>query len=77
LVASAKEVLPLRAAFGNGIRIVTPGIRPIGAEPNDQRRTLSPADALKAGADFLVIGRPITDADDPRVALEQIIADAV
>jgi orotidine-5'-phosphate decarboxylase len=77
LVASAKELLPLRAAFGSGIRIVTPGIRPIGAEPNDQRRTLSAADALKAGTDFLVIGRPITGADDPRVALEQIIADAV
>ena len=77
LVASAKELLPLRAAFGSGIRIVTPGIRPIGAEPNDQGRTLSAADALKAGTDFLVIGRPITGADDPRVALEQIIADAV
>ena len=77
LVASAKELLPLRTAFGKQITLVTPGIRPIGAEPNDQRRALTPADALKAGTDFLVIGRPITGADDPRVALEQIIADAL
>ena len=77
LVASPKELLALRAAFGKQITLVTPGIRPVGAEPNDQRRALSPADALKAGADFLVIGRPITGADDPRTALEQIIADAL
>jgi orotidine-5'-phosphate decarboxylase len=44
---------------------------------NDQRRTLTPAEALRAGADFLVIGRPITAAPDPRAALEQIVADAV
>ena len=76
-VASPKESSALRAAFGKEIRIVTPGIRPSGAAPNDQKRSLTPADALKAGADFLVIGRPIIGADDPRAALEQIIADAV
>ena len=77
LVASPKELLPLRAAFGKQITLVTPGIRPTGAEPNDQRRALTPAEALKGGTDFLVIGRPITGTDDPRAALEQIIADAV
>ncbi len=77
LVASAKELLPLRTALGKEIRIVTPGIRPAGASPNDQKRALTPGAALQAGADFLVIGRPITAADDPRAALEQIIADAL
>jgi orotidine-5'-phosphate decarboxylase len=77
LVASPRELIPLRAALGEGIKIVTPGIRPAGSAPNDQKRTLTPSEALRAGADFLVIGRPITAAADPREALEQIIADAV
>jgi orotidine-5'-phosphate decarboxylase len=67
----------LRHAFGTKIKIVTPGIRPAGAAANDQKRTLTPGEAVRAGADFLVVGRPITSAKDPRAALEQIAADAV
>ena len=77
LVASPHELTPLRAAHGAKIRIVTPGIRPAGSPAGDQKRATTPAEAIKAGADFLVIGRPITAASDPRAALEQIVADAV
>ncbi|MDQ3199281.1 MAG: orotidine-5'-phosphate decarboxylase, partial [Verrucomicrobiota bacterium] len=77
LVASPLELVALRRALGAEIKIVTPGIRPAGAAANDQKRATTPAEALKAGADFLVIGRPITAAPDPRAALEQIVADAV
>ncbi len=76
-VASPHELSPLRSAHGAKIKLVTPGIRPIGSPAGDQKRTLSPAEAVKAGADFIVIGRPITAAADPRAALEQIATDAV
>jgi len=76
-VASPHEVVPLRAAHGEKIKIVTPGIRPTGFPAGDQKRAMTPAETLKAGADFLVIGRPITAAADPRTALEQIVSDAV
>lgn len=80
LVASPHELRALRAlraANGEKVKIVTPGIRPAGANANDQKRAMTPAEALAAGADYLVIGRPITGAPDPRTALEQILADAV
>ncbi|MEO5754076.1 MAG: orotidine-5'-phosphate decarboxylase [Chthoniobacterales bacterium] len=77
LVASPLELSALRRALGAEIKIVTPGIRPASAAANDQKRATTPAEALKGGADFLVIGRPITAASDPRAALEQIVADAV
>ncbi|HEY2711273.1 MAG TPA: orotidine-5'-phosphate decarboxylase [Chthoniobacterales bacterium] len=77
IVASPLELTSLRHAFGRKIKIVTPGVRPAGAAPDDQKRTLTPAEAIRAGADFLVIGRPITSAKDPRAALEQIAADAI
>jgi orotidine-5'-phosphate decarboxylase len=77
VVASALELAPLRRAHGTNFKIVTPGIRPPGSSADDQRRALTPAEALKAGADFLVIGRPITAAQNPRAALEQLLADAV
>jgi len=77
VVASPLELAPLRRAHGSKLKIVTPGIRPRGAAADDQKRALTPAEALKAGADFLVIGRSITAAPDPRAALEQIVADAV
>lgn len=77
LVASAHELAPLRNAYRNGMKIVTPGIRPEGAQAHDQKRAMTPREALAAGADYLVIGRPITAAPDPRAALEQIMADVV
>jgi len=77
LVASPHELLPLRSAHGSKVKIVTPGIRPDGAPAGDQKRTMTPAEAIKTGADFLVIGRPITAASDPRAAFEQIATDAV
>lgn len=77
LVASPYELGPLRSAHGAKIKIVTPGIRPSGSATGDQKRVTTPAEALRAGADFLVIGRPITAAPDPRGALDQILADVV
>ncbi len=76
-VASPHELQTLRRAHGSEIQIVTPGIRPVGAQPNDQRRATTPKEALAAGADYLVIGRPITGAPDPRAALEQIVTEVV
>ncbi|MGI8889559.1 MAG: orotidine-5'-phosphate decarboxylase [Chthoniobacterales bacterium] len=77
IVASPLEIEALRRTHGSRLKIVTPGIRPTGAATNDQKRALTPAEALEKGADFLVIGRPITAAADPRRALEQILSDVV
>jgi orotidine-5'-phosphate decarboxylase len=75
LVASPHEVRALREEFGDKIKIVTPGIRSAGADPGDQKRFATPREAIDAGADYLVIGRPITAAADPRAAAEKIIAE--
>lgn len=75
LIASPVEATRLRAEFGDDMLIVTPGIRPAGAARNDQKRVTTPTDALKAGADYLVVGRPITQAPDKRVAAETILAE--
>jgi orotidine-5'-phosphate decarboxylase len=72
VVCSAQEAAMLRADLGAGFRLVTPGIRPAGAEVGDQRRVMTPAEALRAGATDLVIGRPITGVADPLAALKQI-----
>ena len=72
VVCSAQEAAMLRADLGADFRLVTPGIRPAGAEVGDQRRVMTPAEALRAGASDLVIGRPITAAPDPLAALKQI-----
>lgn len=77
IVASAHELAGLRSAHGSKIKIITPGIRPAGSAAGDQKRAMAPSEALKAGADFLVIGRPITAVPDPRASFEQIVADAV
>ncbi len=73
IVASAHEIKSLRAEFGNRIKFVVPGIRPSWAEAGDQKRTMSPREAIEAGADYLVIGRPITASKNPREALEKIL----
>ncbi|TXH73860.1 orotidine-5'-phosphate decarboxylase [Thiobacillus sp.] len=75
VVCSAQEASMLRADLGAVFRLVTPGIRPAGAEVGDQRRVMTPVEALRAGATDLVIGRPITAAADPLAALKQIQSD--
>ncbi len=75
VVCSAQEAAMLRADLGADFRLVTPGIRPAGAEAGDQRRVMTPAEALRAGATDLVIGRPITAAPDPLDALKRIQTD--
>ena len=72
VVASPAEVGAIRTAVGAKMTIVTPGIRPVGAAKGDQKRVASPAQAIKNGADFLVIGRPITQAEDPKAAAQAI-----
>jgi orotidine-5'-phosphate decarboxylase len=69
VVCSPLEVAPLRTQHGPDFMLVTPGIRPAGEARDDQRRTLSAVEAIRAGADYLVIGRPVTRADDPLQAL--------
>lgn len=75
VVCSAQEAAMLRADLGPDFRLVTPGIRPAGAEVGDQRRVMTPLQALQSGATDLVIGRPITGAADPLDALKQIQSD--
>ncbi|MBI1363525.1 MAG: orotidine-5'-phosphate decarboxylase [Proteobacteria bacterium] len=75
LVASAVEAPALRAAFGSDITLVTPGIRPTGSMVDDQSRVMTPEQALRAGADYLVIGRPITQALSPVAEAKRIAAD--
>ena len=72
VVCSPLEVAALRREMGPGFKLVVPGIRPTWAVAGDQKRVMTPADALAAGADYLVIGRPITGADDPRDAARRI-----
>ena len=75
VVASPHEARRLRDEFGDRIKIVTPGIRPAGTDPGDQKRFATPRAAIDAGADYLVVGRPITGAKDPRAAADQIVAE--
>ncbi len=72
VVASAREAQAIKARFGDALKIVTPGVRPAGADANDQKRVVTPADAIAAGADHLVVGRPIIAAKDPKTAAETI-----
>ncbi|HEX7329139.1 MAG TPA: orotidine-5'-phosphate decarboxylase [Casimicrobiaceae bacterium] len=74
VVCSGREAAPLRRALGRDFLLVTPGIRPAGADLQDQSRVMTPAQAIEAGADYLVIGRPITAAGDPPAALDAILA---
>ena len=77
VVCSAQEAPALKAGQGKDFKLVTPGIRPLSADKGDQQRIMTPTDALKAGSDYLVIGRPITQAADPLAALEAIHSEVV
>lgn len=73
VVCSSHEVTQLKQSLGSDFKLVTPGIRPASADVGDQRRVMTPSEALSAGSDYLVIGRPITKADNPLAALEAIV----
>jgi orotidine-5'-phosphate decarboxylase len=75
VVCSPQEIEAVRASCGPGFLIVTPGVRPAGGALGDQRRVMTPKEALAAGADYLVIGRPITGAGDPAAAARAILAE--
>lgn len=75
VVASAREVKAIRQACGNDFLIVTPGIRPSWAGADDQARIVTPADAMRDGSDYIVVGRPITQANDRREAAKRIVEE--
>jgi orotidine-5'-phosphate decarboxylase len=75
IVASAAEASNIRRIVGPGTLIVTPGIRPAGSASGDQKRVVTPGDAIKAGADYLVVGRPVTGAADPVQAAEALVGE--
>jgi orotidine-5'-phosphate decarboxylase len=76
VVSAAAEAARVRARVGEGFLIVVPGIRPEGSDRMDQKRVATPAHAMRSGADYLVVGRPVTQADDPAAALRAVIAEA-
>lgn len=75
VVCSAQEVPALRGALGPDFVLVTPGIRPAGAGQQDQKRVMTPAQAIAAGSDYLVVGRPVTQASDPAQVLHALAAE--
>ncbi len=75
LICSGKEAAKLRSVVGPGIKIITPGIRPLDGETADQKRVVTPKAAIQAGADMIVVGRPIRDASDPRAAADRIVEE--
>ncbi len=75
IICAASDAQGVRSVIGNDKILVTPGIRPAGAEADGQKRVMTPAAAIAAGADYLVVGRPITAAADPRAAAQAIIAE--
>ena len=75
IVCSPEEAASLRKIVGHQMNLVTPGIRPAGAATGDQKRIMTPARAIAAGADYLVVGRPIMEAPDPKAAADAIVAE--
>jgi orotidine-5'-phosphate decarboxylase len=75
VVASPLEIARIRRSCGRRFLIVTPGVRPLDAEIDDQKRVMTPAEAMRAGADYLVVGRPIADAREPLAAARAIVAE--
>jgi len=72
VVCSAWEAKQLKAMLGSEFKLITPGIRPVGAASDDQKRIMTPIEAMDSGADYLVIGRPITKSENPQLVLEKI-----
>jgi orotidine-5'-phosphate decarboxylase len=72
VISSGLEAAKLKAEFGKRLLVVTPGIRPVGADTGDQKRTVDVAQAFANGADYIVVGRPIRDAADPRAAAQRL-----
>jgi orotidine-5'-phosphate decarboxylase len=75
LVCSPEEAASLSNIVGDRLRLITPGIRPAGASTGDQKRIMTPSRAITAGADYLVVGRPILEAADPKAAAEAIVTE--
>lgn len=75
IVLSPEEARAMRLLVGDGLDLVTPGIRPAGSDAGDQKRIMTPRDAISAGADRLVIGRPITQSADPKSTVDNILLD--
>lgn len=75
LICSAGDIANVRAAVGDKLKLITPGIRPAGSDVGDQKRVMTPGEAIRAGADHLVIGRPISAAANPSGALKSILAE--
>ncbi len=75
IVCSPREAEVVRAIVGEDMVIVTPGVRPAGSAAGDQKRTLSPGEAIAAGADYVVVGRPITAAADPAAAANAVVKE--
>ena len=75
VIASPREAAAIKTACGTDFLVVTPGIRPAGSTDGDQRRTGTPAEAVRAGADYVVVGRPVVDAEDPVSAVTRIIGE--
>ncbi len=75
VVCSAQEATDIRRACGGSFMLVTPGIRPAGQQTGDQKRVMTPGDAVRAGIDYIVVGRPITGADDPVEAARSVVAE--
>jgi orotidine-5'-phosphate decarboxylase len=75
LVCAPSECSALRAEFGTEVLLVTPGVRPAGSAIDDQRRVATPTAALEAGADMVVVGRPIRDAAEPRAAAKSVVQE--
>jgi orotidine-5'-phosphate decarboxylase len=73
IVCSAEEAVAVRNVIGPDMALVTPGIRPAGAEKGDQKRVMTPSDAIRAGSSHLVVARPIVKAPDPRAAARAIL----
>jgi orotidine-5'-phosphate decarboxylase len=75
LVCSPEEAVSLRAITGPGMVLVTPGIRPAGSATGDQKRIMTPARAIEAGANYLVVGRPVLEARDPKAVADAVVAE--